>query len=79
MSSRIGTILLQVSGKSWTQGKCLGSCQQIVQRKPSFSSKLGFSSTTYAARSLVPLNPYYLLPLSGELGDLGGWLCIGSV
>ena len=39
--------------------------------------------------SEVPLNPSdkrgktrekipsYLLPLSGELGDLGGWLCIG--
>ena len=23
--------------------------------------------------------PSYLLPLSGELGDLGGWLCIESV
>ena len=23
--------------------------------------------------------PSYLLPLSGELGDLGGWLCIGRV
>ena len=41
--------------------------------------------------SKVPLNPSdkrgktreklpsYLLPLSGELGDLGGYLCIGSV
>ena len=54
--------------------------------KQTFTNNFGFCEV-----SQVPLNPSdkrgktrekipsYLLPLSGELGDLGGWLCIGSV